>query len=693
MDDSICHVLRLYPAIWTRIFHFLEGFTVVLKLLSTGNARLRATLQRSVEVAKFDHLTPILDIGPFQRSCQGIHSLKEIEICTHHSFMAMRPPSEPFYLPPTLTSLALAFFDAFALISPLKLSSMTPALLYLKISGLEGSAFALDDWDLPPQLRTLIIKPQQLGANLSPRFMNSLPITLERLSLRCRWSRNSFIDFATASPTPPSWPPSLTSLSLSNAISTCLECLPRTVTKLKLDHLGTSSFNTNFPQGKDAFSPLVVRIQKGTSDLASIVFPWRRFFPHLTIISLPTTLMNQVLDERLLLPTLLLHDAFTPKTVRDWIVSIGLDLPSLARFLDPSYTSFPSIKSLKARLKGREKKISEEDWIEQFQLLAPYLQETDFLEYDGSFKAACFLPALSSVTEYGFVGSTMELIIPSSLKELNYPNARIALSKLPQGLKSLMCMQVLGSGAQGSIDQSRDSFPPGLTSLNLDAAQHQIVFDMLPVVLVELSVQMESHDQWRTIAERLVSLRVLRVDLRCFWECPNPSVAKIASRHLKTFELLSGGDEYEDELWDFTRGTKPWMSEFFSTPSVFPPSLRSLVLSTGYWHASILAILPPTLTKLDISEFCWNDLQGENQIRTYPHPERKVMTPGDLIQSLPRGLIHLGLRAHYDSREKPKLADCIKYLPPSLRSLRKNSHTFDTSTSSPELDKIGYLFA
>lgn len=648
-------ICRLHSECWKLIIPLLD-LPDLMKLMATSNYRVALNVSRNVEIVRWQHSGPFIDLDAFLSSCQlffrtdsGSVKVKEMLIEASEPRMAVKRPSKPLFFPPSLTSLSLHCAAAFILALPLDLPKILPHLLHLSIKDKHMHLRAPLELQLPPQLQSLSLHTKGSHHILTPEWIAKIPSTLQSLSL------GGFSGPGTPRNGelwgPFIWPPSLTHLRLSRAYIVLIENLPRTVTSLELR---TLILDTVFPKLEN-----------------KIVFPWRRFFPHLRHLVLPEIANANHYHIKMLLRTMVKDDVLDASTVDSFIASGFWNLPSLSHLQTPEGRErqpYPLFEKLHIDL-NTSNGMKRKDLAIELEALSPLLNfadlglvpvtNTDTMHYLGitrrlDLKTLPCLPLPPSVTAINVVIMICQNI-PSQLLEIACKHLRI-----PKG-----------------VNLSQISLPPNLTSLTVEHHPRGLLaFEILPLALTRLDLELEDLSEWNLIAERLINLRILNVISEDRWRDGQP-LAKISSRHLEEFTLntSNGGIDTNE---------RPLMKEMFSNqPPTLPPSLRILKLrSEVSWHASILTVLPPNLTSLDIDTLAWPDENGRMRSKCFPcvpYPGSEDMNSIAIMRSIPPTLRVLKLQAS----DTPDFPSLLQYLPPSITTISSASKIDATKVPSP----------
>lgn len=636
---SLSPILWLYPDIWTRITELLH-LEAILKLFKLGNTQLSAIVRPSIHRVFWSEASHVLDVEAFLRHCGHLPSLREIAVSPTGSTALVKRPSAPLAFPSTLTSLYLSFEGAFSLVAPLKLSELLPGLVSLRLEGwTHHCKFEFEDFDIPPLLECLQLLPWLHSPELRSEFVSRLPRKLLKLELRCKMTHGS-----SETPLVFDWPPSLEHCDLASEGTLVLEHLPRTVTYLQAQNSGSQITSTTFPQ------PKLELEERLDFPGAVLVFPWRRFFPRLQTLALRSP-RSGTLALSPLLSTIVLDMALDTLTVDRFIESGFWNVESLRHIKGTWKDPFPTFKSITLPTKVWE--LPETVLVEQFKALAPHLTNTEFPRFRGPLTVARFLPRLSSITMFQDITGE-PILLPSVLTITGADE--VCLASLSPTLTHLHCKAVI-PGPSGSIG----ALPPKLTYLHLQQEPlPDVLHSMLPVTLTTLHIHLSSTQHWALIAERLVLLKDLAVTLHPLWSCES-ALTPISSSCLKRFALMC------ENSFD-SPPEKPHLVEFFSSPSIFPPSLKDLSLFESSWHASILAAIPPNLHRLSIVGFFWQSRRYPNIV---PYPEGLDLSKEELLDRLSPRLEDLRLSGLFSTSEETALPSIklVKHLPHSLRSV------------------------
>lgn len=624
-------ILRLYPDIWACIAEYLNLSSLV-KLLELGDARLPGNRIRRV---CHDNFGPVINMKAVLRTCSHFPALQELAVLPIPGRTFLRLHTSPLVFPPTLTSLSLSFNCALGLVTPLKLSTMVPILRHLSIKDQEYDMEPkIEELDLPPLLESLSLRISRAFPQLSKTWFALLPRTLKRLLLRTEDFPN-FHSFESYD-----WPPSLEYLNLSSrAIS--LEHLPRTV--FELDLSGLSSFSTAF----------------GPGAWGQMIFPWRRFFPRLHTLTLPN---EQSMYWNMLLDTITLDSMLDSAAVDDFIASGFWNVPHL---LPPPSTPYPVYRAIE--LPYWFWSLNVQDVMTVIERAAPQLKTTKMVKVVAPISIVSLLPSTTMfASDYANLVQA-DANIPEQITHFECYGS-VNLSALPPRMLEIKCDDIRGSGAEGEIVPG-DAFPAALTSLTLNVNNgRHLALTMLPLTLTRLFVWLGAPEEWNVMAERLVNLKTLKIVLRPSWSVTEP-LSLISSTSLEFVTLSRTPRTLPD--------TEPLFSGLLSTTrNVFPPSLRALDLTETAIHASTLAVVPRSLTKLYVNGLVWATSASENRHPPQVHPETKGLSNADIVKRLPPKLLSLELFGSWDptwsrasKKCQPSAEEVIQFVPPSITSL------------------------
>ena len=629
-------ICRLHLVSWKLIVAFLD-LEDLMKLMATSNSVVALNVSRSVRKIHWHHLGPFIDLEAFLhcsklfgRTDDGLTKVEEMLIEAVEPLMPVKRPLKSLRFPPSLTSLSLHCAAAYALLSDLNLPKVMPDLLHLSIKDVWTSKKGCSEFQLPPKLQSLCLRSQPYHP-LHPEWIASLPSTLQSLTLD---GVDGLWDPSRRPPVPYIWPPSLEHLALTTPNSILIENLPRTLTSLEL--IGVV-LRTAFPKFENQF-----------------VFPWRRFFPYLYRLRLSGP-PNQY--SSLILRTIVLDDALDAATVDAFISSGFWDLPSLRHFQTSEgrkkepYPHFKKLCIPPDRYEGKEG----EDLVRELKTLSPLLRKADL----GCIESASpdLMRSFELTRHWALPRKITHLPqLPPSVTSID--GTIIICEDCPPHLLEIDCYKL-------KVPKTQNSLPPNLTSLVVrgSVSKGSRVVELLPLTLTKLELALSGSEEWALVVERLVNLRILKVEFDTKWVNDKP-VARISSHRLEELRLEVSFDEEDTH-------ERPLMKEMFcAQPSIFPPSLRTLTLICEQaWHASILSVLPPSLTSLDIDNIAWPDANGEMLQEGFPrvpYPGSEAMDCVAIMKSLPPSLSILKHGRLSNSAMHPDFPNLLQYLPRSV---------------------------
>lgn len=681
-------ILDLYELIWELITDQLV-LKDVLNLLHVGNPRLSTVLRRSVRRANWTHQGPFLDLNALLAVCtpaskgtpllrslniaqlsgfmgnyvrgvmtakdvpaqdlkpfldpsplskEALSSLKELLIEPWAQPIVVKAPKEPLVFPPTLTTLYLHFPTVFELVLQIELSTMLPQLRSLSLIGGMTELIEYHKLDLPAGLTSLELTPEgHAYPAIDVRLLSELPRGLEKLSISGAY--NIFQR--------PSWPPSLADLCFCSVQKVPIEHLPRTVTSLNLEDC--DQISTTYP-----------------SLPTGMVFPWRRFFPLLKSIKLSGINEPQTADYSLLMRTLVLEDVLDEVKVEAFITPDLWDLPSLRPFQTKESRAlhpYPSYKEicLSAGAMGR---MIDTFWSKDFDVLSPYLANTDLVGIQASPTNAVKLKATSSIFLSAPKVGAGETQLSTSVTDIS--GGSVHLSVIPSSATYVNMINLVSDGEEGAFVEG-DALPSGLKYLYLlGPALPANLFLAVPTGLTRLSTTLRDPSEWTLIAERLINLERLEITLTPEWKCQAP-LSPISSTQLAFFALYGS---ILDTLPGSTR--IPNAVEFFAQPSILPSSLREIELSDAAtpWNASILAVLPPQLTSILIVPMVWGSSDRYPLAPSYPSPT--ILKAEDLLKRLPINLKSFVINGLEDDLTVRPDIQIVRHLPRSITRLQTN---------------------
>lgn len=651
-------ILQLYGDIWSLVIEYLN-FESISNLFMVGDSKLRSAALRSVHTALWFAYGPVMRVEGFFRSCLSM-PIRSIMVCPVRGTLVVAKPKEAIQLPSTLTSLSLTFPEVFSLIVPLKLSQIVPNLVLLLLHGDSNLAIlTLEDLDLPPNLETLDLDSWRSYPPLQTERVASFPRTLTVLGLRTAMTMVGPNNIAPIF----DWPPALTYLRLSSNTVIVIETLPRTVTELNLEW--SSLLETSFP-----------RIENRA------FFPWRRFFPRLSSLSLPQSDYNMDYSNPIL-KTFLLADHLSG--VDEFIASGPWDLPSI-RLLQPvAPNSYPLLKELSFR--SCSISLSQEQNLAE---LAPYLRQTEF-KCEIHVKRASMLPGNTHFRLSNDTIAKGDEQFPSNVRKL-LGSYSVSASLLPASLTELKCRAILGKGENGNFLPG-ETLPPSLKHLELLLTNRRFectpisFLHILPLSLTSITLPLSHPHDWHWVASRLINLIDLYATIQPSWSCTEP-LTKISSTSLTKLHLVCNTDA--TQVADV-----PKRHEFFPSPSIFPDSLKIIALASGSWHASVITALPKNLEALNICSFTWSskcvpypaaDGLSDEAILRCLSPRLRTLhlvgaelqpdckRPIELIQFLPHSLSVISLVLVFSG----DFSEATQFIPPYARMISMGSKAFTT---------------
>lgn len=609
---------------------------------------------------------PTLDIESFLRTCG---TPTEMKIEPKDPMRVPTKPIEPLIFPSSLTSLSLHFQDAFdLLIKGFKLPAMLPELRTLKVGGKmnDKTPFNLEDFKLPPKLESLTLPINHASHyRIRPEWVSALPRTLLELDIGGEWGHASDAKVSIINEgTVYNWPPELHTFRLDSyygVVSFVAEQLPRTVTKLDLSE--TYYFTTTYPQLEE-----------------KIVFPWRQFFPRLEHFRLPPlSSLHKVNFGPVFLRSILLDGALDTKEVNNFIASGPWDVESLRHFQTPEGIAkepYPSYKFLGLSPSSISSfgTYPDDVFVNEMLALAPHFEHTNFGQMPIKPDLVPLMKATPEITIWTNMSAPNLITLPPAVKKVTFGTAH--LSNLGTHVLDVTMSTFVGSGEKGALEP-QDVLPSSLTRLLTREPPPAPMFDILPVSLTSLYLPIRTPQNWASIVEKLVNLRELTVIIRNTWTWEGePPLAKIASN----LEELTLGPS---EGWKKYPTTRPKLHEFFTVPGLFPASLKKLNLKHGLvasWHATVLAVIPRTLTALDIERVAW---ESTEVTPLTPYPEADGKTAEDLIKSLAQNMLSLRLGG-LSGGPKSQSASVLKYVPRTLTELDISNNMITEGISKSE---------
>lgn len=646
-------ILRLYGDHWTSISFFLDA-TSVQSLLCVGSPRLVSLLTRSVRHMALGGYLAYLDYNRIFAAFSRFTAIEKISIEPSMDIIRAKFIRGRLLLPNTLTALsvkATGVAHDFAY-DKLNLAILTPHLKHLHLEGgYPGSTIGLKDFLLPSGLQTfnLSLSPKMLL--LEKGEIDTLPKGLTSLALTIGlWPEFDKYE----------WPLSLTALTLENLDGEVrIESLPRTLHEFI--SRGTIEWVTAY-QSPDEGE--VCRKEK-------VHFPWREFFPYLQVFEIYPI---AVLD--------------TSNLLRSFIKSDPLDRTSTLKFISSSYWDLPSLRSdtpVTTTFKRLwipnmfANTVEDQAHLErELQELAPLLATTKFWTYpDLPVAMLKYLPSANSMLLIEDTKETDQLSLGA--RDIYGSTHKVHLSILPSGVRDLQCGGIITNSADGATKEASTAaikFPPHLTSLEVTDALSVPLLSILPTTLTSVALYLCQPEEWNLVAERLISLVSLRINLK-HWVCPRATkLARIASTYPLKLSIDMGR-----AMSVKTPEESPFLVEFFgddldlvasAAASPLPQSsLTHLTIANGNIfavHPTIIPRLPAGLKHLNITF----DPKAET---CPPYP-----LPADIQHSID---VPRAPGSFIDS--PPNYSALLRFLPSGLRSLKFN---LDEKTTSNHADLL-----
>ena len=648
----ISPLLRLSADVWRVITDFLH-FDDVKILLETGNRHLMKVVGSSVHSFRIDQYLHAVDFNSLQHTCKATPHLKEIIIKPLESVYRLMKPLLPLELPPTLTKLHADFnnsLDFFLLANDLH--RLAPNLISLRLRGIFDAWRFLCILKIPPKLQHL----ELTGPSIVIREgeIATLPRTLMSLHLR-------------ADNLPPiadnDWPPHLSTLYLSGLNgNVTIEHLPRSLTYLTLVTVGAAC--------STSFKPTMVE--------ENFAFPWRRFFPGLTSLSLQQEIRGSPLP---FLKSVVSPDAYDALEVSDFLSRGFWRSEEYDHVPATGYPLFERIRFFNF----------EGDMLEVCRELAPFLRKVT--EFGSSCKLSLeTLQYLPSVTEFDSRASALMSFpnMPTHLKKLMLysPRTDFRVIENSKSLEYLDAAEIYDASTDGAV--SSVQWPSTLKHLNTSMELTSSLLQLLPTSLTSLTCHISTHTEWSIIASGLVNLEHLSIKLapdQWYRSTPLEAIGSTRFEHLIVFYASDFSSVPEE----------PFMDEFLGKHSPLPTSLTKLeIRSYSHKQRTPLTILPYLPKQLRVFSMTTNPAWTSNFFKTEPHVA--AMTPSELLESLPTGLEVLSLESftsiegrqpasvlaslpkglkHFTQRNlisNQEPANIVKYLPPKLVVLRYDSN-------------------
>lgn len=634
-------ILRLYPDVWLRMLRFLDARSLK-NLLCTGNRTLVLCVARNARTASFEDFGLILDFEVLLSFCERFQLLQELVVSAPFGTSIARWPSKGVLLPSNLTTLKISFHGIFSLISPLSLSLMVPALQTLSLDAQGApSRYRLSHFDFPSSLQCLELYSARCSIGLDPYGVSRLPRNLVEFSIAYYCSKtcpeeemqgfgDNFSSYV--------WPLSLLSCSLEAPISTIkMEHLPRTVTRMDLSK--HEALGTDFGEKLEN------------------AFPWRVFFPRLQFIDW----IDEYKIQTGFLTSLALPYALDTQKVDAFIGTGFWHLPEVFGPVIrlPSYPLFQRI-SIPSWWRHEDK------MAEELEMHAPLFREACFPGIRCDRLSYRLLSNYSEVKLFGILPKdTIQL--PSNVRSVDAHTVYADL--VPPSITSLRCGVLVGKQLtfNDPVVAPISEMPSNLSSLAFERFNGSDMMSFLPKTLTSLEMQLSRAVEWNVVATRLLSLKTLSIELEPSWVW-SEALESVSSQLLDKVDIFVP-QSAESPNW-------PMLAQFFGAKNVFPPSLKSLTLNGAvYCNASILPVLPRSLTKLTIARFAW-------KTRGRPFPDTENMTPRELLRSLPPNLRQLRF---FQQAAGDTQVDCeeLEGLPRSLLVFQHRGHFAFSSETKP----------
>ena len=612
----ISPLLHLSADAWQIIAPLLD-YDDVKKLLDTGNRYLAQIVSSFVHSFVINKRLHALDLDSLQCTCKATPYLTEITIKPMESLYRLITPSLPLDLPPTLTKLHADFYNslAFFLFSS-RLCDLVPDLVSLRLRGLPGDTHLLRDLKLPQKLQHL-----ELTASLTvieEGEITTLPRSLTSLDLR-------------VSKIPPSescgdWPSHLSTLKLILYDELIIEHLPRSLTHLSLN-LEHREFLSSFkpPTGAN-FLP----------------FPWRRFFPRLTCLSITNDIHGPAMP---FLKSVVSPNAYDALEVSDFLSRGFWRSEEYDRIPANNHPLFERIFFF----------TDAEDLTEACRELAPFLHNV--VQFSSSSSVLPFesLQYLPSLAEYD---SEDVHTCPPNMLSLTHAYFGKVVASVIEKLQSLEELTFSALCDESGAIASSAKWPSTLKRVYTATVLTSPALQLLPTLLTHLTLGISTHTEWSIIASRLVNLEHLSIRLTPDLWCSSTSLEAIASKRFEHLIVF-----YAE---DFSSAPEePFMNEFLGKHSPLPASLTNLEVS---FHSAVqrvpLTILPYLPKQLRILKIMTSVAWNSTFFKTEPHIA--AMTPSKLLASLPTGLEVLSLISVHKAPEERQPVSVLSSLPRGL---------------------------
>ena len=642
-------ILRLYPDLWTQITSFCNTATV-LKLLSIGCPQLTSTVARGTTVFSIRDAGGILDLDALLRLCSGMINLTNLTINPCEYGSAIKVPTEPLKLPPTLTRLHLHFDEVFSQLSQVNLASSVPHLLELSVKGRSGAIMAnLGDIQVPATLEslTLLIPNGQISA--SEKDILALPRTLTTLNLS--WLPSEMTTYA--------WPPLLSSCLLHGASSgqALIENLPRTVTHLCVTE---ASLSTAYK----SVDPAVNGFQR--------FFPWRLFFPRLRSVSIPPPALKSW-NEPLQQIRALIFSELDAANAKEFILRGYWNLPLLP--VDLAKSSFPTYDTI--NIGAHCEWIVEAHMQRELEMLAPALKNIQL--------GQLYLENTNSVSMSRHFGLNTNLKLSGNAYETLPRNvtsidaAHIKFDVLHPNLTSITCRQEF----VGYIFLDRPFFR-NLKSLTCGGILPANV-GRAAVNLTYLNTRM---DCWSaSYLSGMHNLQELSLDFN-----RNSMITHLRATlpHLAKLTIRFREDIYQH--WTLVEDFCRSFSVPSSLTSLHASSARASLfqwLPSSLKHLNIEKLRPYRYNRKDIRRFEFENLPRGLLSFHYSTPHTDHIAPSHtLLQQLPPRLVSLRASIDYDTEEDLKALEAFHLVECHIKSPQHKTSFLPRSPSCGFLNTV-----
>lgn len=607
-------ILRLSADVWFSITALLS-YDSLANLIFAGYHAPSHLIGAGIHSVKIDGSLHSIDSDRLFFILDAALQLKYLNVTSKHAVHFTKPHRRPRF-PPKLMHLSVDAPDSAQLfLSSDGVQELPESLLALKLSG--ESEFKLENWTLirlPSKLTTLMLPGGVFS--LTADEIAELPRSLTTLELRL-----------TALPemTRYVWPSELSTLHLSaDAALVTVEHLPRTVTELSVRH--AKNLNTSFTTAA-----------RGGEDFA---FPWRSFFPLLERLKLKVETKGSL---ELFMNSLVSADAYEVSLVENFISKgfWGAALPSLA--FDP-HRVYPFYTQLIFHRPN--------DYVREatdvVKRLAFFLSRCESVMNESYMLSSALqhLPAATRYTTYAPRLSNAHHSLPTSLQVFNAIFVEPAAIERLTSLTHITADFQLANGMPATLECV--AWPKTLTSLSSSSIFNEAAVRCLPLTVTDLGCKIQSSTAWSALALHLVNLKrfTLNFDYSDTWLSETPLTPWKGS--LETLKLHYRCDNKPSKEGIFLGAFFPPLDQ----PSPLPSSLTSLSLG-AYGLVPVPMTLCPRLPR-QLKELNFQIRVEWNDWWSTPEPHVAVMTPRELLESIPRGLEQLSLNcasmANYKGR-------------------------------------------